>query len=150
MAWFKLLIYPAVLFIGFFAGVGFENNKRIKLVESLNEAHKIEQEQQQKRVKQYAATSKIYYEQFIEADNFANLDTRIERVYVKANCSAVPAAADSSRELGNGASERAELHPEIVARIAAITNQAQADLLKCSARLHSLQDKIRTNNATSN
>ena len=141
-----LAVSLGTLVLGFYAGIGFENGKRIALAESLNRAHKIEQEQQAERIKQYEQTSKIYYEQFIEADNFANFDTRIERVFVKASCPAVPAATDPGRELGDGAGGRAELHPEIVARIAAVTNQAQADLLKCSAKLHSLQDKIKVNN----
>lgn len=144
---YRLAVFGIVgLIWGFYAGIGYENGKRIKLVESLNQAHKIEQEQQAERVKEYEKTSQIYYEQFIEADNFANFDTRTERVYVKADCPAVPTSTDSSRELGDGAGERAELHRETVARITAVTNQARADMLRCSAKLHSLQDKVRVNN----
>jgi|GEM_PF-4070519 len=94
-----------------------------------------------KRADNYKSISEQYYADYQDAINREPTIVR-ERVLVRAHCEA-NAAADSGRELGNGAAAgRAELHPEVVASATAVTDQAERDVLSCRAALHSLQSKI--------
>ena len=97
------------------------------------------------RADHYKTISEEYYADYQDAINREPV-TVTERVFVKGHCKA-DAAADSGRELGSGAAvERFELHAETVASAARVTNQAERDVLKCRAALHSLQRKIKTHN----
>lgn len=97
------------------------------------------------RADNYKTISEEYYADYQDAINREpNIVT--ERLYVKGHCKA-DAAADSGREMGNGATvERFELHEETVASATRVTDQAERDVLKCRAALHSLQRKIKTHN----
>lgn len=97
------------------------------------------------RANHYKTISEEYYADYQDAINREPV-TVTERVLVKGHCKA-DAAADSGRELGNAAAvERVELHAETVASATRVTNQAERDVLKCRAALHSLQRKIKTHN----
>lgn len=98
-----------------------------------------------KRADHYKTISEGYYADYQNAINREPV-TVTERVFVKGHCKA-DAAADSGGELGNaGAEQRFELHAETVASATAVTEQAERDVLKCRAALHSLQRKIRAHN----
>lgn len=100
-----------------------------------------------KRADHYKSISEEYYADYQEAINREPV-TVTERVFVKGHCKA-DAAADSGRELGDGASyigRRVELHRETVRSVTAVTDQAERDVLKCRAALHSLQRKITLHN----
>lgn len=98
-----------------------------------------------KRAAHYQAISEEYYADYQEAIN-REPTIVTERVFVRANCK-TDAAADSSGGVGNGATEgRVELHAETVRSAAAVTDQAERDVLSCRAALHSLQAKIKTHN----
>ena len=93
------------------------------------------------RADHYRSISEEYYADYQEAIN-REPAVITERLFVRADCQ-TNAAADSGRELGNGATDgRAELHPETVRGATAVTNQAERDVLSCRAALHSLQSKI--------
>ena len=97
------------------------------------------------RADNYRSISEEYYADYQDA---INRDPTIvtERVLVRANCP-TNAAADTGRELGNGAeAERVELHAETVGSATAVTDQAERDVLSCRAALHSLQRKIKAHN----
>lgn len=97
------------------------------------------------RVEHYQAISEEYYADYQGAIN-REPTVVTERVFVRTNCPA-NAAADTGGELGNAAAnERVELHAETVGSAAAVTDQAQRDVLSCRAALHSLQRKIRAHN----
>lgn len=88
---------------------------------------------------EYRALSQQNYQDFIAA---SEREPILERVYVKAACPTLPAA--TSGGVGDAGDEaRAELHAETVARVAAVTQQAEIDVLQCQARLTSLQEKIK-------
>lgn len=98
-----------------------------------------------KRADHYKTISEEYYADYQDAINREPV-TVTERVLVKGHCKA-DASANSGRELGSGAAvERFELHEETVASATRVTNQAERDVLKCRAALHSLQRKIKTHN----
>ena len=93
----------------------------------------------------YKKISEEYYADYQDAIN-REPTVVTERVLVRANCP-THAAADTGRELGNGAAfERVELHSETVGGAAAVTDQAERDVLSCRAALHSLQRKIKAHN----
>lgn len=97
------------------------------------------------RADNYRSISEEYYADYQDA---INRDPTVvtERLYVKGHCK-TDAAADSGGELGNAAAvERVELHTETVASATRVTDQAERDVLKCRAVLHSLQRKIKTHN----
>ena len=97
------------------------------------------------RADNYRSISEEYYADYQDA---INRDPTIvtERVLVRANCP-TNAAADSGRGVGDAATvDRVELHPETVRSSAAVTDQAERDVLKCRTALHSLQRKIKTHN----
>ena len=97
------------------------------------------------RADNYKSISEEYYADYQEAIN-REPTVITNRVLVRANCP-TNASADSSRELGNGAeAERVELHAETVRSAAAVTDQAERDVLSCRAALHSLQRKIKAHN----
>ena len=97
------------------------------------------------RADHYKTISEEYYADYQDAINREPV-TVTERVLVKGHCKA-NTAADSGRELGNGATvERFELHEETVASATRVTDQAERDVLSCRAALHSLQRKIKTHN----
>ena len=97
------------------------------------------------RADHYKTIGEKYYADYQDAINREPV-TVTERVFVKGHCK-TDAAADSGGKLGNGAAvERFELHAETVASAARVTNQAERDVLKCRAALHSLQRKIKTHN----
>ena len=97
------------------------------------------------RADHYKSISEEYYADYQDAINREPV-TVTERVFVKGHCK-TDAAADSGRELGNGAEvERVELHAETVASATAVTDQAERDVLSCRAALHSLQRKVRAHN----
>ncbi len=94
-----------------------------------------------KRADHYKTISEEYYADY---QNAINREPTVvtERVLVRANCP-TNAAADTGGGVGNAAaSERAELHPEIVRSATEVTYQAERDVLSCRAALHSLQRKI--------
>lgn len=98
-----------------------------------------------KRLQHYKTISEEYYADYQDAINREPV-TVTKRVLVKGHCKA-DAAADSGGELGSGkAVERFELHEETVASATRVTDQAERDVLKCRAALHSLQRKIKTHN----
>lgn len=99
-----------------------------------------------KRADHYKTISEEYYADYQNAINREPV-TVTERVFVKGHCKA-DAAADSGGELGNAAAveRRFELHSETVASATRVTDQAERDVLKCRAALHSLQRKIKTHN----
>lgn len=98
-----------------------------------------------KRADHYKTISEEYYADYQEAIN-REPTIITKRVLVKGHCPA-NAAADSGGKLGNaGAVERFELHEETVASATRVTDQAERDVLKCRAALHSLQRKINTHN----
>lgn len=98
------------------------------------------------RVDHYKTISEEYYADYQDAIN-REPTVVTERVFVKGRCPA-NATADSGRELGNGAAvaRRFELHAETVASATRVTDQAERDVLKCRAALHSLQRKITLHN----
>lgn len=97
------------------------------------------------RADHYKTISEEYYADYQDAIN-REPTIVTKRLYVKGHCK-TDAAADTGRELGNGAAvERFELHEETVASATAVTDQAERDVLKCRAALHSLQRKIKTHN----
>lgn len=97
------------------------------------------------RADHYKTISEEYYADYQDAIN-REPTVVTERLYVKGYCKA-DAAADSGRELGNAAAvERVELHRETVASATRVTDQAERDVLKCRAALHSLQRKIMAHN----
>lgn len=97
------------------------------------------------RADHYKTISEEYYADYQDAIN-REPTVVTKRVLVKGHCKA-DATADSGRELGNAAAvERVELHAETVRGAAAVTDQAERDVLKCRAALHSLQRKIKTHN----
>lgn len=98
-----------------------------------------------KRADHYKTISEEYYADY---QNAINREPTVvtERVFVKGHCKA-DATADSSGSVGSGkAVERFELHAEAVRGATAVTDQAERDVLKCRAALHSLQRKIKTHN----
>lgn len=98
-----------------------------------------------KRADHYKTISEEYYADYQDAIN-REPTVVTKRVFVKGHCK-TDAAADSGRELGSGkAVDRFELHAETVASATRVTNQAERDVLKCRAALHSLQRKIKTHN----
>lgn len=98
-----------------------------------------------KRADRYKTISEEYYADYQDAIN-REPTVVTKRLYVKGHCPA-NAAADSGGELGNAAAvERFELHAETVASATRVTDQAERDVLKCRAALHSLQRKIKTHN----
>ncbi len=97
------------------------------------------------RADNYKAISEEHYAGYQDAIN-REPTVVTNRVLVRANCPA-NAAADTGGGVGNGAAiERAELHAETVRSAAAVTDQAERDVLSCRAALHSLQRKIKTHN----
>ena len=97
------------------------------------------------RAEHYRSISEEYYADYQDAIN-REPTVITNRVLVRAHCK-TDAAADSSGELGNAATEgRAELHPETVRGATAVTDQAERDVLSCRAALHSLQRKIKIHN----
>ena len=97
------------------------------------------------RADNYKSISEEYYADYQEAIN-REPTVVSERVYVRTNCK-TNATADSSRDLGNGATdERVELHAETVRGATAVTDQAERDVLSCRVALHSLQRKIKAHN----
>lgn len=93
----------------------------------------------------YKTISEEYYADYQDAIN-REPTVITNRVLVRAHCK-TDAAADTGRELGNGAeAERVELHAETVRSAAAVTDQAERDVLSCRAALHSLQRKIKAHN----
>ncbi len=93
----------------------------------------------------YKSISEEYYADYQDAIN-REPTVVTERVLVRANCP-TNAAADSGRGVGDAATvERVELHEETVRSAAEVTDQAERDVLKCRAALHSLQRKIKTHN----
>ena len=97
------------------------------------------------RADHYKTISEEYYADYQDAIN-REPTVVTERVLVKGHCK-TDAAADSGGKLGNGAAvERFELHEETVASATRVTDQAERDVLKCRAALHSLQRKIKTHN----
>lgn len=98
-----------------------------------------------KRLQHYKTISEEYYADYQDAIN-REPTVVTKRVFVKGHCKA-DATADSGGELGDGAAvERFELHAETVASATRVTDQAERDVLKCRAALHSLQRKIKTHN----
>ena len=97
------------------------------------------------RADNYRSISEEYYEDYQDAIN-REPTVVTERLYVKGHCK-TDATADSGGSVGNAAAvERFELHEETVASAARVTDQAERDVLKCRAALHSLQRKIKTHN----
>lgn len=97
------------------------------------------------RADHYKTISEEYYADYQDAIN-REPTVVTERVFVKGHCKA-DAAADSGGKLGNAAAvERFELHSETVASATRVTDQAERDVLKCRAALHSLQRKIKAHN----
>lgn len=97
------------------------------------------------RADHYKTISEEYYADYQDAIN-REPAVVTERVFVKGHCKA-DAAADTGRELGNAAAVgRFELHEETVASATRVTDQAERDVLKCRAALHSLQRKIKAHN----
>ncbi|MDY0191021.1 MAG: hypothetical protein RBR22_09840 [Desulfuromonas sp.] len=97
------------------------------------------------RADHYRSISEEYYADYQDAIN-REPTVITNRVLVRAHCK-TDAAADTGRELGNGAeAERVELHAETVRSAAAVTDQAERDVLSCRAALHSLQRKIKAHN----
>ena len=97
------------------------------------------------RADHYKSISEEYYADYQDAIN-REPTVITNRVLVRAHCK-TDAAADSGRELGNGAEvERVELHAETVRSATEVTDQAERDVLSCRAALHSLQRKIRAHN----
>lgn len=97
------------------------------------------------RADHYKTISEEYYADYQDAIN-REPAVVTERVFVKGHCEA-DAAADSGGKLGDGAAvERIELHKETVASATAVTDQAERDVQKCRAALHSLQRKIKAHN----
>lgn len=97
------------------------------------------------RAEHYKTISEEYYADYQDAIN-REPSVVTERVLVKGHCK-TDAAADSGGSVGNAAAvERFELHAETVASATRVTDQAERDVLKCRAALHSLQRKIKTHN----
>ena len=97
------------------------------------------------RADHYKTISEEYYADYQDAIN-REPTVVTERVLVKGHCK-TDAAADSGGSVGNaGAVERFEIHAETVASATRVTDQAERDVLKCRAALHSLQRKIKTHN----
>ena len=97
------------------------------------------------RADHYRSISEEYYADYQDAIN-REPTVITNRVLVRAHCK-TDAAADTGRELGNGAeAERVELHAETVRSAARVTDQAERDVLSCRAALHSLQRKIKAHN----
>lgn len=95
----------------------------------------------------YKTISEEYYADYQSAIN-REPTVVTERVFVKGHCK-TDAAADSGGSVGNAASyigRRVELHRETVRSVTAVTDQAERDVLKCRAALHSLQRKIKKHN----
>lgn len=137
-----LIIAIAVsVLAGTFFGYKLAISKHDKLLISVQETHLSAIKKEQEKANEYKALSEKHYKNYIDA---RNIDPVIitNRVYVKAKCEPLP--DNSSGSVGNGGGEQiAELHRETIDRITAVTNQATKDVLKCRAKLHSLQDKIR-------
>ena len=97
------------------------------------------------RADHYKQISEEYYADYQDAIN-REPSVVTERVFVRAHCP-TNATADSGGNVGDGAApERVELHAETVARVTAVTQRAERDVLSCRAALHSLQRKIRAHN----
>ena len=97
------------------------------------------------RADNYRSISEEYYADYQEALN-REPTTVTERVLVRANCP-TNATADTGRGVGDAATvDRVELHAETVRSAAAVTDQADRDVLSCRAALHSLQRKIKAHN----
>lgn len=102
-------------------------------------------EAEQRKADAYKQLSKDNYQKYIDASE-REPSVITERVYVKADCKPLPTDHSGSMADGAGAS-RAELHAETVKRITAVTDQAEKDVLKCRAKLHSLHDTIKLFNS---
>lgn len=99
------------------------------------------------RADHYKTISEEYYADYQDAIN-REPTVVTERVLVKGHCKA-DAAADSGGSVGNAGAtreQRFELHAETVASATRVTDQAERDVLKCRAALHSLQRKIKSHN----
>ena len=98
------------------------------------------------RADNYRSISEEYYADYQDAIN-RGPTVVTERVLVRAHCKA-DAAADTGGVVGDAtATERVELHAEIVRSATAVTEQAERDVQSCRAALHSLQRKIRLHNS---
>ena len=97
------------------------------------------------RADNYRSISEEYYADYQDAIN-REPTVVTERVLVRANCK-TDATADTGGGVGDAtATERVELHSETVRSAAAVTDQAERDVLSCRAALHSLQRKIQAHN----
>lgn len=128
-------------FFGALLGYKLAISKHDNLVIQI-QAENLEQlQKEQDKTNDYKAIAEKNYQDYLAAIN-REPDVITERVYVKATCPTLPAA--TSGGVGDAGDEaRAELHAETVARVAAVTQQAEIDVLQCQARLTSLQEKIR-------
>ena len=137
-----LIIVSAIcVLVGAFFGYKFAINKHDKLLISVQETHLAAIKKEQEKANEYKALSEKHYKSYIDASNVEPI-VITDRVYVKAKCEPLP--DHSSGGVGNGGGDQiAELHRETIDRITAVTNRAEQDVLKCRAKLHSLQDKIK-------
>lgn len=143
----KTIITTGLLCVAIGAGAGWMNAANHYEAKSRKEreAYYEAVDEVTKRLQHYKTISEEHYANYQEAINREPV-TITERVLVKGHCKA-DAAADSGGKLGNGAAvERFELHAETVASATKVTAQAERDVLKCRAALHSLQRKIKTHN----
>ena len=136
-----LIIVSAIcVLVGTFFGYKLAISKHDKLLISVQETHLSAIKKEQEKANEYKALSEKHYKNYIDASSVEPVIIT-NRVYVKAKCEPLP--DNSSGGVGNGdGDQRAELHRETIDRVAAVTNQAAQDVLKCRAKLHSLQDKI--------
>lgn len=127
--------------------VGYEtgDKKRLKLVSDTQIELISQYEDAKKKAKEYEEISIENYKKYQEAVNRPPTVVT-DRVLVKASCSpSLP--TDTGGGVGDGGREGyAELHRETIARITAVTDEAESRIGACSAKLNSLQEKIKSFN----
>ena len=129
------------LFLGAWIGYQFADKRKMVLINAL-QADTIKQlEDAEAKRKEWEQISNENYAKYQAVANREPV-TVTERVYVRAICPSVPTGDSGSMGESRDDDARAELHADTVRRIAKVTHDAEADVLRCRTALKSIIDKV--------
>lgn len=139
----RLLLATTItaLLLGAWLGYQFADKRKMVLINAL-QAETIKQlEAAEIKRKEWEQISNENYAKYKAIANREPV-TVTERVFVRATCPSVP--TDNSGSMGESRDDaaRAELHADVVRRIAKVTHSAEADVLRCRTALKSIIDKV--------
>lgn len=136
-----LIATALALVLGLFFGYQLGIKKRDKLLIELQNSHLEVYEKERKKTNDYKAIAEKNYQDYLDAIS-VKPDVITERVYVKADCPALPTNTNGSVADAE-AGRTAELHRDTVRSITELSQKWQKEYSQCRVMLHSLQDTIR-------